>query len=139
LAIGQSKSGKGRHVILTDEGRAFFAQLTAGRAGAEPMFGRAWGMSHQLRPMAAAVSHAKIKPAVSFHTLRHTWSSHAVMNGMPLMVVARNLGHADTRMVERHYGHLAPDFIAEVTRKSAPRYGFKASGRVVPLAGRGQQ
>jgi hypothetical protein len=30
------------------------------------------------------------------------------MNGVPLMVVAKNLGHADTRMVEKHYGHLAP-------------------------------
>jgi Protein of unknown function (DUF2934) len=27
------------------------------------------------------------------------------------MVVAQNLGHADTRMVERHYGHLAPSYI----------------------------
>jgi hypothetical protein len=27
------------------------------------------------------------------------------MNGMPLMVVAKNLGHVDTRMVEAHYGH----------------------------------
>jgi hypothetical protein len=45
------------------------------------------------------------------------------MAGMPLMVVARNLGHADTRMVERHYGHLAPSFIADAIRASAPRFG----------------
>jgi hypothetical protein len=31
----------------------------------------------------------------------------------PLMVAARNLGHADTRMVERHYGYLAPSYIAD--------------------------
>jgi hypothetical protein len=28
-------------------------------------------------------------------------------------VVAKNLGHADTRMVEKHYGHLAPSYIAD--------------------------
>ena len=86
----------------------FSKELTAGRAGNELMFGRQWGVSHQLRPMAEAVIRAKIKPAISFHGLRHTWASHAVMNGVPLLVVAKNLGHADTRMVEKHYGHLAP-------------------------------
>ena len=57
--------------------------------------------------MVEACARAKIKPAVGFHQLRHTWASLAVMNGVPLMVVARNLGHANTRMVEKHYGHLA--------------------------------
>jgi len=43
------------------------------------------------------------------------------------MVVARNLGHADTRMVERHYGHLAPSYVADAVRMSAPRFGKIAS------------
>jgi integrase len=124
VAIGRSKSNKGRHVILTTEGRAFFQRLTAGRAGDESVFGD-WRMSHQLRPMREAVSRAKIRPVVSFHGLRHTWASHSVMNGMPLMVVARNMGHVDTRMVEKHYGHLAPSYVADAVRKSAPRFGFK--------------
>ena len=57
--------------------------ITAGRAGNEPMFGKAWGVSHQSRPMAAAVARTKITPAVSFHSLRHSWASLAVMAGMP--------------------------------------------------------
>jgi integrase len=125
LAIQQSKSGKSRHIVLTDEGRALFKQLTAGRAGNESMFGKKWGVSHQLRPIAAAATRAKIKPAISFHGLRHTWASLAVMNGMPLMVVARNLGHVDTRMVEKYYGHLAPSYVADAIRKSAPKFGFR--------------
>jgi integrase len=136
LAVRQSKSGKPRHVVLTDEGQAFFAHLAVGRSGAELMFGKLWTKSAQIRPMTDAVERAKIKPAASFHTLRHTWASLAVMAGMPLMVVARNLGHADTRMVEKHYGHLAPDFVAQAVRKSAPRFGFKAAANVMPLAGR---
>ena len=35
------------------------------------------------------------------------------LNGVPLMVVAKNLGHTDTRMVEKHYGHLAPGYVAD--------------------------
>jgi hypothetical protein len=55
------------------------------------------------------------------------------MNGTPLLVVAKNLGHADTRMVEKHYGHLAPSFIADAIRAGAPRYCVNADKRVVPL------
>jgi len=39
------------------------------------------------------------------------------------MVVAKNLGHANTTMVEAHYGHLAPSYVAEEIRKHAPRFG----------------
>jgi hypothetical protein len=47
------------------------------------------------------------------------------MNGTPLMVVAKNLGHADTRMVEKHYGHLAPSYVADAIRAGAPRFGIE--------------
>ena len=49
------------------------------------------------------------------------------MNGVPLLVVARNLGHSDTRMVERHYGHLAASYITEAIHAGAPRFGKVAS------------
>ena len=48
------------------------------------------------------------------------------MNGVPLLVVAKNLGHADTRMVERHYGHLAPSYIADAIRAGAPKIRVQA-------------
>ena len=132
VAIRQSKSGKPRHVVLTDEGCAFFEQITVGRAGDELMLG-SWSTSQQRQPMLDAVKRAKIKPAISFHGLRHTWASLAVMNGVPLMVVGRNLGHSDTRMVEKHYGHLAPDYVKEAIRKGAPRFGFKPDRKVATI------
>jgi integrase len=141
LAIRQSKSGKPRHVVLTDEGAVLFKQLSAGRSGHEPMLrrrnGEPFGKSHQSRPMIEACDRAKIRPRISFHVLRHTWASLAVMNGVPLLVVAKNLGHADTRMVERHYGHLAPSYIADAIRAGAPRFGFKPDPTVTvtPLRG----
>jgi integrase len=128
VAIRQSKSSKPRHVVLTEEGAQFFRQVCAGRQGREIMLpkadGSAWGASHQARPMLEACERAEITPAIGFHGLRHTWASLAVMAAVPLMVVAKNLGHSDTRMVEKHYGHLAPSFIADAIRSGAPRFGL---------------
>jgi integrase len=130
LAVRRSKSGKARHIVLTSEGAEFFAGLTAGRAGNEVMLrkddGGAWNRGHQTRPMIEACKRAGIV-GCGFHGLRHTWASLSVMAGMPLMVVARNLGHSDTRMVEKHYGHLAPSFISDAIRASAPRFNLPKS------------
>jgi hypothetical protein len=56
------------------------------------------------------------------------------MSGVPLLIVAKNLGHADTRMVEQHYGHLAPGYIADAIEAGAPKFGFTA-GNVTALRG----
>jgi integrase len=132
LNVQQSKSGNARHVALTEEGQHFFAQLVAGRRGSELMLGRSWGKSHQVKPMAAACARAGINPPVGLHQLRHTFASLSVMNGTPLIVVANALGHADTRMVEKHYGHLSQSYLAEAIRKGAPRFG-KVSSNVKAL------
>jgi integrase len=141
ITIGKSKSGKARHVILTPEGAEFFRQLCAGRDGTESIFrganGSIWNRSDQARPMRAACARARLSPPISFHALRHTWASLAAMNGVPLMVVAKNLGHADTRMVEKHYGHLAPSYVADAIRAGAPRFaGADTPSSVVPMPGK---
>ena len=126
--------------MLTDEGIAFFREITVGRSGDETMLtkadGAAWVKSHQFRKMNAAVTNGKIKPAANFHSLRHTWASLSVMAGMPLVVVAKNMGHADTRVCEKNYAHLAPNFIADEIRKAAPKFGFKPDRKVATLAGK---
>ena len=40
------------------------------------------------------------------------------------MVVAKNLGHTDTRMVEKHYSHLAPG-MWQTPSAGAPKFGIK--------------
>lgn len=45
---------------------------------------------------------------VTFHTLRHTFASHAVMRGVDLYTVAQLLGDS-LHMVEATYAHLSPD------------------------------
>jgi integrase len=139
LHIRTSKSGKGRHVVLNDEGIEFFEAIIAGRLGAEVLLRKSdrgrWMKSNQARPMVEACARAKIEPAANFHCLRHTYASHAVMAGAPLMVVARNLGHADTRMVEKHYGHLSATYVADAIRAAAPRFGIVGDRRVAAIAG----
>ena len=95
-----------------------------------------WRSAEQGRPMREACAAAKIEPLISIHGMRHTWASLAVMNGVPLIVVAKNLGHKDTRMVERHYGHLASSFVTDAIRNGAPRFGFTPDSKVKVLKAR---
>jgi len=120
IHIPRSKSGKARHVYLTDEGRDFFATVLTEKAASDRLFGRdsgeAWGHSHQFRYMRVACDAAAIEPAISFHVLRHTYASRLAMRGVPLNVIAAQLGHSDIRMTEKHYAHLAPSYIGETIR-----------------------
>lgn len=136
IHIKDSKSGKARYVYVSDEGMAFFNAQSAGRPADAPMFvkadGTRWGKSHAQRPLARACEAARIDTAITFHELRHTYASQAIMAGAPLMVVATNLGHADTRMVEKHYGHLAHSYVRDTIRKTAPSIGAD-DAKIVPF------
>jgi hypothetical protein len=90
--------GRGRRrVMLTD----FVSVMCAGRAGDELIFG-----SEQGRPMAEACKRVEDHPVGRI-------PSTASYFGKPPD------GHSDTRMVEKHYGHLAPSYIvAEATGRA---------------------
>jgi len=136
LAIRLSK-GKVRHVVLTEEAKIAFEGWTAGGGSAELVFcradGKPWGASHQKRPLDEASARAGISPAVNFHILRHTHGSHLAMNGVPMGVIAAQLGHADTRMTEKHYAHLAPSYVAQTIRANFPVLNLGDESRIVPL------
>lgn len=51
------------------------------------------------------------------HTLRHTYASHLVMAGVPMLTVSKLLGHASVSTTEKHYAHLAPSHIDEAAMK----------------------
>jgi len=142
LTLRQTKAGRARHVVLTEEGRHLFTQCTVGRPAAERVFLRSdakpWGASHQQRPLAEAASRAKISPAPTFHILRHTHASLLAMRGVPMGVIAAQLGHHDTRMTEKHYAHLAPGYVAETIRAHFPKLGLAEVLNVVPLRVAGQ-
>jgi integrase len=136
LAIRLSK-GKIRHVVLTDEAKLSFADWIKDKSPSDHVFlrtdGGVWGTSHQKRPLDEASKRAEISPAVNFHILRHTHGSHLAMKGVPMGVIAAQLGHADTRMTEKHYAHLAPSYVAQVIRANFPVLGLSDPAQILPL------
>ena len=137
LHITQSKSGKPRHIVLTTEGSKFFAAVTTGKARSALMFtrssGNSWQHAHQYRPLAEACKGAKISPAIGFHILRHCYGSRLAMRGVPMKVVAEQLGHSGTRATEKHYAHLAPSYTATTVRAAFEEIGIVEDSNVVVL------
>ncbi|MBM3514702.1 MAG: site-specific integrase [Alphaproteobacteria bacterium] len=140
LTVRTSKSGKPRHVVLTDEAAQFFKAETAGKPPDARVFlksdGTVWGRGHQQRPLVIACREAKITPAINFHILRHVHGSALAMKGVPFGVIAKQLGHADTRMTEKHYAHLAPNYVADTIRSNFPTLGIVTAGKVEPIGAR---
>ncbi len=48
-------------------------------------------------------------------------------------VIAAQLGHADTRITEKHYAHLAPSYVAETVRAALPAMGIIEPSSVVSM------
>lgn len=136
VSIRQSKSGKARHVVLTDEGRELFEHMLLTRQTPE-IFPRddddVWKASHQQRRLQEACKCAGISPAVTFHILRHSYASSLAMRGVPMGVIAAQLGHASTRMTEKHYAHLAPNYVAETVRAALPSMGILEKSNITPM------
>jgi integrase len=137
LTIRDAKSGQARHVTLTGEALELVERLTTGRSPGDVVLrrvdGRGWKRAEQLRPMRDACARAGIAPAVGFHVLRHTHASILAMRAVPMAVIAWQLGHADTRMTERHYAHLAPNYVTDTIRASFPRLTSSTLPTVVSI------
>jgi integrase len=136
IHVAESKSGKSRFVPLSDEGAAFFRSVVNGRDNDALMFvhddgKRGWEPSQQRHWI---VKQAKIAPAIGFHILRHTYASHLAMNNTELGAIRDALGHADTRMTERHYAHLTQSHLATVVRTDLPSFGFVDGPQTVSTA-----
>ncbi len=131
IVVRESKSGKVRHSHLTESGQTFFDELTLSKKKSELMFlkvsGEPWGRSHQSKPMRDACKIANIEPPVPFKALRTTYGSLLAREGVPLQVIAAALGHADTRITEKHYAHLMPNYVADTIRANLPAFGDKKS------------
>lgn len=139
LIFANRKTGKPYTCHLSDEGVKFFTDLTAGKPNDALMFtredGSPWADDDHRRPMVEASKAAKLNPPATLYTMRHTYASHAIMSGVPMLVVAHNVGHRDTRMLEAHYGHLADSHKADAIRAGLPNWGGESESNVVPLTG----
>lgn len=142
LFIERDKGGGSRHLVLVDEALDWFKAQARGKKLDEALLPRlavkrlsnkgseAVWLKDDTKPyMKRACENAKVE-YLTFHELRHTYASTLVNAGVPLAFVAAQLGHKDTRMVERHYGHLAHSAVAESIRRLAPK--LKLSPRKQP-------
>ena len=135
ITIRLSKAGKVRHVPLNAEGQLFFTHITTDMQREQIVFIKAngieWCSAEQARPMRRACQVAGIDPPVSFHILRHTYGSFLAKRGVSLQVIAKLLGHSDTRMTEKHYAHLQPDYVAQMVRENLPQLDVREKNVVV--------
>jgi len=63
---------------------------------------------------------AKVKGNVK--DLRSTFASNAVMSGLPIYTVSKLLGHHDVKITEKHYAHLAPDYMGNAIAMLQPKW-----------------
>lgn len=79
----------------------------------------------------SAFKRANVKGNVK--DLRSTFASNAVMSGMPIYTVSKLLGHHDVKITEKHYAHLAPDYMGNAI--SALKSGWMPSSDTLMTAG----
>jgi len=113
IYVSAYKRGPARYVFLPDEGMAFFLASCEGKSPRDHVFlsdmGKVWGKQHT-NLFRRAVAVARLPSAFVFHGLRHTYASDLVKAGVPLDIIAKQLGHANTMAVSNTYGHLAEHF-----------------------------
>lgn len=114
------KTGE-REVPMVDELKTMFSEMKKKRNPAPDDFVfhiRDRARSHNwLRTELIKTAHrAGITDLTRVHTLRHTFASHLVMNGVDLPTVAKLMGHSDieTTMI---YAHLAPDHLVKAVSR----------------------
>jgi len=116
LTVLDAKNGESRPIFITVQIRAVLDELAQGGPG-EPLFKTRFGqpvawLSKAFHDVVDELGLNKgiedRREKVTFHTLRHTFASWAVMQGIPLYTVGKALGHKTTVMTQR-YSHLSPD------------------------------
>lgn len=103
LRLEITKSGKRREVPLNDDSYRALVSLEPKAAG------RVFRTRSIRTAFDNAVEAAKLDD-VSFHTLRHTFASWAMMRGVSLKELQELLGHSSLAMTMR-YAHLAPEHL----------------------------
>ena len=123
LTIPLSKSGKTRHVILSEAARSILRNLSTWtyspyvfpsplNAG-QPMQGR----NFVVKVYEPALERVGIQGS-TWHTLRHTFASRAVMAGVDIRSVQELMGHSTITMTMR-YAHLSPAHLRAAVNKAS--------------------
>lgn len=121
------------------QNRAIFAEIaalpSAVRAveAARERYTTAYGSDYEIQPDDYVFVHTRMGPwslkavctnfreineqlpakfgRITAHKMRHSYASAQVNAGAPLEQVAKNLGHSDTKMLERVYFKASPEYL----------------------------
>lgn len=93
--------------------KAWFEQLGSPTTGLifPSRNGKKLDKQAHIRHWKKVISLAQIDLDLDFYSLRHHFISSMVAGGVPMFTVARLAGHKSVRMIEQHYGHLAPSSV----------------------------
>lgn len=80
----------------------------AGWVFPSPRTGQRMASSAHRRGWARLKELGDLPAELHFYSFRHNFISALVADGVPLLTVARLVGHKGTSMIELHYGHLCP-------------------------------
>jgi integrase len=101
-----------RTVPLSDAAAALFVRLSKSKLPAARLFtrddGRSWAHSDWDQLIREAATIAKLPDGCCLYTLRHSFITEAISQGMTTLDVARLCG-TSVLMIEKHYGHLVAD------------------------------
>lgn len=138
VRVAQHKVGKVLFQPLAREGAEFFEGLAAGRKPDDFLLlranGRPWQRGDQARPMREAIARAGLED-VTFKVTRATYGKLLLLATRDLELVAKALGHADSRITRRHYAQLLPSEVAAGIAR-LPRLGTASEGKVRRLRGK---
>jgi integrase len=140
ITIRDPKSTKTRFAYMTDEVKAMFEEMKEGDPGELVFPDRNGNRMKQIsNAFNTAVDDLKLNEnapkinkkvdrrfKVVFHTIRHTFASWLVQDGVDLFTVKELLGHSDFAMTAR-YSHLSPHTLQAAVKR--------LSGSLTPPAG----
>ena len=98
-----------RAIPLTDAAVTFFSECAKNKLPAALLLtrddGRPWAHSDWDQLVKAAASSSKLSPATCLYTLRHSFITQALLDGVSTLEVSKIVG-TSLAMIEKHYGHL---------------------------------
>ena len=128
LRLVDSKTGK-RDVVVSDEVMTLLGEIAAAKGNPRRGLVVCSKRGKKLYSLDRSWAHARKLaglPDVRLHDLRHSVASDAIMNGVPLEVVGKMLGHKNYRTTQR-YAHIA-DYVL--------RDAVNLTSKVITRAGR---
>lgn len=99
---------------------------TAGLVFSNPETGKPYDRQAHDKHWKRVLKLGGVKEAIDFYSLRHHFISKMVSSGVDVFTVARLAGHRDLKMIQKHYGHLAPDSSARAIAMVASDFSSKA-------------